>query len=209
MAPLFTELTKEEKGIFEKLNTPQKIQDFLETLPINFEEKGETLYSPRSVLKKKKAHCFEGALFAGAVLLYQHKATLLLDLQTTLNDEAHVVALFKQNRKWGAISKTNHASLRYRDPVYKTIRELAMSYFNEYFKDSGQKTLRSYATLDLKKIKKNWVIDENNLWYVDKMFDTQKHTALITNRDVRNLRKVGKLERKTGKFVDWKKRKGV
>jgi hypothetical protein len=139
MNSLFKNLTKEEKRVFEKLNTPQKIQDFLETFPINFEEKGETLHSPRNILKNKKAHCFEGALFASAVLLYHKKETLLLDLQTTLNDEAHVVTLFKQNGKWGAISKTNHASLRYRDPVYQTVRELVMSYFHEYFKNTGEK----------------------------------------------------------------------
>lgn len=207
MISVFKSITKEEKRIFERLNTPQKIQDFLDTLPINFENGGETLHSPRNVLKKKKIHCFEGALFALAVLLYHKKQALLLDLQTTLNDEAHVVTLFKQNGRWGAISKTNHAALRYRDPVYKTVRELAMSYFHEYFKDTGQKTLRSYAALDPNKIKKNWVTDDKNLWHIDTMFDAQKHIPLISKRDAKNLRKPGTLERRAGKLTDWKRKK--
>lgn len=205
MPSLFKGLTKEEKKVFEKLNTPQKIQDFLESFQINFEEKGETLYSPRNVLKNKKAHCFEGALFALAVLLYHKKRAMLLDLQTTLNDEAHVVTLFKQNGKWGAISKTNHATLRYRDPVYKTVRELVISYFHEYFKDTGQKTLRSYTILDAKKILDDWVTTEKHLWYIDELFNAQTYIPLITKKDIKNLRKVGLFERKVGEETEWKK----
>lgn len=206
MNSFFKNLTKEEKRVFEKLNTPQKIQDFLETFPINFEENGETLYSPRNVLKNKKAHCFEGALFATAALLYHKKETLLLDLQTTLSDEAHVVTLFKKNGKWGAISKTNHASLRYRDPVYKTVRELAMSYFHEYFKNTGEKTLRSYATLNPKKIQDDWVTSSKDLWSVDKLFNAQTYISLVTKSDIKNLRKVGVFERKASKETEWKKK---
>jgi hypothetical protein len=206
MKSFFTTLTSREKVLFKKLNTPQKLQDFLESIPINFEKEGDTLYSPRNVLRNKKAHCFEGALFAAAVFWYHGKAPFLLDLKTTHGDDSHVVALFKEKGKWGAVSKTNHAVLRYRDPVYKTPRELAMSYFHEYFLDDGRKTLRSFAVFNLKNIKKNWVTDEKDLWHIDKAIDTAKHTEIVSDKNSKTLRKADLVERKAGKLITWKKR---
>src|SRR3989344_3092028 len=138
-------LTLSEKGVFKKLTTPQKIQDYLDTLPVNFEMTGETYQSPRRILQTKTAHCFEGAVFAAAALAYHGERPLLLDFQTLPIDDDHVVAPFKQNGYWGAISKTNHSIVRYRDPVYKTIRELAMSYFHEYLLWNGKKSLVAYS----------------------------------------------------------------
>src|SRR3989344_6839668 len=112
-----------ERKIFARLNSARKIQDYLDTISINFEIKKETYMSPRRVIREKTAHCFEGALFACAALAYHGKKPLLLDLVTIDRDEDHVVALFKENGLWGAISKTNHPILRYRDPVYKSIPE--------------------------------------------------------------------------------------
>src|SRR5690606_22648808 len=135
--------TKDELKIIKKLNTPSKIQDFLNSLEINIEEDGDTSYSPRTVLKKRKAHCVEGAVLAAAILRFHGQKPLILDLETSNDDFDHVIALFNKNGYWGAISKTNHAVLRYREPVYKTIRELVMSYFHEYFLNkNGKKTLR-------------------------------------------------------------------
>src|SRR3989344_6349937 len=113
-----------EFKIFKKLNSPSKIQDFLNEIPINFEKKGETCKSPLVVLKSNNAHCIEGAMLASAALWYHGEKPLLLDLKTSNDDEDHVVALFKANNRWGAISKTNHAVLRYRDPIYLSVREL-------------------------------------------------------------------------------------
>ena len=139
-------LTPAEQAVFKKLDSPNKIQDFLDSLPINFELKGETYMSPRRVLRTKTAHCFEGALVAAAALAYHGKKPLLLDLRTSADDEDHVVTLYRENGYWGAISKTNHPVLRYRDGVYKTPRELVMSYFHEYFMSkNGKKTLREYS----------------------------------------------------------------
>src|SRR3989338_505434 len=126
-------LTPPEQKIFQKLSTPAKVQEWLEALPQNFELHGDTYMSPRSVLKEQKAHCMEGAVFAAAVFAYHGHQPLLMDLQTADPDEDHVIALFKENGRWGAVSKTNHSILRYRDAVYKTPRELALSYFHEYF----------------------------------------------------------------------------
>ncbi len=136
---LHTLLSPTERQIFEKLKTPQHMQAFLDRLPINFERAGEEgIYSPREVIKKKKAQCMEGALLAAAALAYHGQKPLLMDFQTLPKDEDHVITVFKQDGLWGAISKTNHAILRWRDPIYKSPRELAASYFHEYYLRSGK-----------------------------------------------------------------------
>ena len=135
-----------EERVFKKHSTPAKIQDYINSIPINYEKSGETCMSPRLVLEKRLAHCMEGAMLAAAILEYHGHKPLVMDLRTIKpHDNDHVVALFKERGKWGAISKTNHAVLRYREPVYLTVRELAMSYFHEYFLDNGLKTLREYS----------------------------------------------------------------
>jgi hypothetical protein len=207
MHHFFSPLSPYERAVFKKLNTPAKIQDYLETLPFNFEKRGETLYSPHRVLSERKAHCFEGALFAAAALWYHGYPPIILDLLTAHEDDSHVVALFKKNGKWGAVSKTNHAVLRYREPVYKSPREVAMSYFHEYFLDNGKKTLRSYATFDLSKIKKNWMTDKKSVYYIDKTLNKVKHNEIISKKEARDMRKADPVEIKAGKIVTWKKGK--
>src|SRR3989344_2305597 len=108
-------LSPTERRLYEKLKTPEKIQDFLDPFPVNFELTGETYHSPRLVLKQKSAHCFEAALLAASLLAYHGEEPLLMDLRVAAPDEDHVVALFTQNGRWGAISKTNHVILRWRD----------------------------------------------------------------------------------------------
>ncbi|MCR4275491.1 MAG: hypothetical protein NUV83_01920 [Candidatus Wolfebacteria bacterium] len=196
-----------EFDIFEKLDTPSKIQDFIDNIPINFEKNGETCQSPLMVLKNNKAHCLEGALLAAAIFLYHGKKPLLLDLVTTPKDDYHTVALFKEGNRWGAISKTNHAFLRYRDPVYKSARELAMSYFNEYFLDSGKKTLRSYSdSFDLTKFGENWLVAKNNLWNIAEALDNSKHHEIINKKMIKRLRLADPIEIKANKLVQWRKK---
>lgn len=201
--------TKKKLAVLRKLNTPWKIQDYLEKLPINFEKKGETIMSPRRVLAEKKAHCFEGALFAAAAFWVNDQKPLIMDLYTTDDDLYHVIAPFKYRGLWGAISKTNHPVLRYRDPVYKNIRELAMSYFHEYFLDNGRKTLRKYSEpLDLSKFKnKNWTVAEEDLWFIDDALDAQKHHEIVSSKLSRILRKADPLERKASGMTQWKDKK--
>lgn len=198
-------LAPHELKIFKTLSTPAKIQDFLETLPANFERSGETLYSPRMVLKYRTAHCAEGALFATAALRIQGHKPLVLDLKTTGRDEYHAIAVFKKNGKWGAISKTNHPVLRYRDPVYLSIRELVMSYFHEYFMRDGTKTLRSYTDpLDLSRFDaKRWMMDEKNLWYIDRYLTAMKHIPILPKGVA--LRKADRIERRATETTQWKK----
>ncbi len=207
MKNFLKDLSLQEKKIFRKINTPSKIQDFLDNLPINFEEGGDTIFSPRTVLERNKAHCLEGALFACAVLSFHGYQNFLLDLQPGPKDDGHAVALFKVNDRWGAISKTNHAVLRFRDPVYLSPRELAMSYFHEYFLDNGKKTLRTYTVFKLNKIKKNWITDGEDLWYIDHALNETKYTTLIQPEEARKLRKASLLERKVGKVIEWKRKK--
>ena len=195
-----------ELKVLTRLSTPRKIQDFLEKLPINFETKGETCMSPRRVLREQKAHCIEGALLAAAALWLHGEPPLLLDLMSKDGDDDHVVALFKQHGHWGAISKTNHAVLRYREPIYRTVRELALSYFHEYFLDNGRKTLRSYSEpLDLRKFKsKNWTTSEKDLWYITWELNKAPHAKILTPQMSRTLRKADPIEIRAGKITQQK-----
>ena len=204
-------LSPNEATVFKKLSSPRLIQDYLEALPQNFPKAGEVMLSPRGVLSKNKAHCMEGALFAAAALAYNGQAPLLLDLQSIEVDEDHVVVLFKQNGCWGALSKTNHPVLRYRDPVYKSVRELAMSYFHEYFlgdgygKRAGQKTMLAYSAkpFDLSRYApERWVIAESIDWLADPL-DEAPHSPVGSRLAVKALRKATAIERKVFEAIEW------
>jgi len=198
--------TQKEKTVFKKLNTPAKVQDFLNTLPFNFEPKGETLQSPLRVMRSRTAHCFEGALL-GAYILSLHGFTpYVLHLEATEADYDHVITPFKVNGLWGALSKTNHAVLRYREPVYKNIRELVLSYFHEYFLDNGQKTLRRYSEpLNLKTLGTEWVTATKDLWYIDTKLDKVRHYNIIPKSHIKKLRKAEPIEIQAGKIIQYKK----
>ena len=192
--------------ILKKLNTPEKIQDFLNTLPFNFEKNGETCLSPMSVLEKRTCHCAEGATLAALALRVNGYPPLLVDLKATADDFDHVIAVFQKDKKWGAISKTNHGVLRYREPIYNSIRELAMSYFHEYVDDKGKKNLRSYSIpLNLKRFdKQSWMTTKEEVDYIAEYLDKIKHFSILDRRQIRNLRLADKVEIATGKIVEWK-----
>ena len=197
----------QERRLFQKLNTPQKIQRFLNAIPINFEEKGDTCYSPRQVLRKKKAHCMEGALLAATILRFHGHPPLVVDMTATKNDFDHVITVFKQHNHWGAISKTNHAVLRFRDPIYKTIRELILSYFHEYFDNKGRKNLRSYTEpIDLSRFDKyNWMTSEEEVWYIPDYLAEVKHFPLVSRKQIALLKKPDRIEIKAGELLEWNK----
>ena len=198
-------ITEKQLKILKKLNTPEKIQDFLNKLEINFEENGETCYSVSRVLKERKCHCIEGAFLAAFCLKLQGKKPLVIDLKTTRDDFEHVIAVFQQDGKYGAISKTNHAVLRYREPVYRDIRELVMSFFHEYFDNKGRKTLRSFSMpVNLDKFGNDWIYSSENLWEIHDALDKVKHFKILTRRQIAGLRKADKIEIKAGKIVDFK-----
>ena len=192
----------------KKLNTPAKVQDFLNSLRFNFEGNGkETIKSPIRVLREKNAHCMEGALLGAYILsLHGHKP-LILHLQTTKGDFDHIITLFKEDGLWGALSKTNHGVLRYREPVYRNIHELVMSYFHEYFLDNGKKTLRRYSKpLNLNIFEKGWEVEEDDLWDIDDELDKIKHYGIAPKKVFKKLRKADKIEIQTGKIVEQKKK---
>ncbi|MDO8516469.1 MAG: hypothetical protein Q7S28_04410 [bacterium] len=198
--------TQSELNVLRRLSTPAKIQDFLNALPFNKEKGGETCMSPRRVLRARRAHCLEGAMLAAAALGLHEKPMLLLDLRSAAHDHDHVVALFRERGRWGAVSKTNHAVLRYRDPVYKTVRELAMSYFHEYFLDDGEKTMRSYSKpFSLARFnKRNWMTDERDLWHIGDALDKSPHFPIAPLSTLKRLRSADKIELKAGDIVEWK-----
>ena len=200
--------TAAQLKIFAALKTPQKIQDFLNKMPFNFELKGDTCSSPQQVLIRKSAHCAEGAVFAAAALWFNGGKPLLMDLKTASGDFDHVVALFQVGIFWGAISKTNHAVLRYREPIYKSVRELAMSYFHEYFLHSGRKTLRAFSEpFDLSKIRDaSWLVSRKNLWDLIYDLDKSKHHKILSRAQVRGLRRADSVEIKAGKLEQQKRR---
>lgn len=200
-------LTRYEEQTLKRLSSPKRIQDFLDRLPINFEKSGDTHYSPRQVLREKKAHCIEGAVFAAAALMYHGEKPLLLDLKTRFFDDEHVVALFRRNGYWGAISKTNHAVVRYRDPIYKTVRELALSYFHEYFRDrDGVKTLVSYSKpFNLRTLGTGWITSEKDLWELDDILNDLPHYPLVPKKNDKMLRKATRFERVTLNPREWSK----
>jgi len=202
-------LTKPELALVKRLSTPHKIQDFLDTLPFNFEKRRETYMSPRRVIREKKVHCFEGALFAALALTYHGYENYLLDLKvkkSARDDQDHTLCIFKMNNHWGAISKTNHSVLRWRDPIYKSVRELAMTYFHEYFLNDGGKTLDSYSKpFDIWKILGlDWIIEEKDLDEVALKLDRSVHTSFIPQKNNRFIRKVGKTEIKGAQITEWR-----
>ena len=199
--------TKKEKELIKKLNTPEKVQDFLNSLNFNFEkDKRQTLKSPILVLRKGNAHCTEGAIL-GAYILSLHGFTpYLMHLKTVKGDYDHIVAPFKVRGLYGALSKTNHAVLRYREPIYPNIKALALSYFHEYFLDDGRKTLRQYSELlDLNTFEDSWPFVEDDLWGIDQELDKIKHYDIIPKSYIKKLRKADKVEIKAGKIVEQKR----
>lgn len=198
------DFNRAEMKILKRLNSPRKIQDWLGTIPINFEKDGETCRSPRRVLRDQTAHCLEGAMLAAAALWSRGKPPLLLDLKSAAPDSDHIVTLFQFRGRWGAISKTNHAVLRYREPIYCSVRELALSYFHEYFLDNGWKTLRSYSRpLNLARFRKRrWTVAEENLWYIPEALDDLPHTSIL-NFSPSLLRQADPIEIQAGELREW------
>ncbi len=197
-------LTQKEIHLFDRLDTPAKIQDHLNRIPFNFSVGGDTLMSPRGMMNARRSQCMEGALFASAVLWYHGYRPLLLDLRSSRDDDDHVVALFKEGSFWGAISKTNHAVLRYRDPIYRSPRELAMSYFHEYFLNAnGKKTLLNFSRpFSLAQYGVSWVTDEEDLWHIALALDDSPHEEFVP-KGVK-LRDADMVERRAGAVTEWK-----
>ncbi|MEY2491258.1 MAG: hypothetical protein QOH24_209 [Verrucomicrobiota bacterium] len=170
------------------LRTPQGIQRFLDELPYHL---ADTAWSPRKVLRERTAHCLEGAIFAAAALRVLGFPPLLWDLEAE-NDTDHVLAVFKVRGCWGALAKSNFAGCRYRAPVYRTLRELAMSYFNIYFNLRGERTLRRYSRpVDLSRFdRRNWMTSSCDVWFIAEYLCEIPHSSLLTPQQSRGLTRI-------------------
>src|SRR5437764_9056173 len=167
------------------LKTPAGVQRFLDSLPYHL---ADTSWSPRKVLQEKTAHCLEGAIFAAAALRVLGFPPLLWDLEA-VNDTDHVLAIFKVRGRWGAVAKSNFTGCRYREPVYRTLRELAMSYFNIYFNLRFERTLRTYSRpVNLARFDRlNWMTTNKPIWFIAEHLCEIPHTRLLTPAMEKNL----------------------
>ena len=174
------DLTSGETRLLKSLTTPWKIQNFLNSLPYNTEPDGDTCRSPRRVMRDRTAHCFEAALFAAAALRVNGWPPLILDL-VAVRDTDHVIAVYKMDGCWGAIAQSNYSGLRFREPIYRTIRELAISYFEDYYNLKGEKTLRQYSRpVNLARFDAmGWMTAEEDVWAVAEYLVDIPHTAMF------------------------------
>src|SRR5256885_11835118 len=170
------------------LKTPAGVQRFLDSLPYHL---ADTSWSPRRVLQEKTAHCLEGATFAAAALRVLGFPPLLWDLEA-VNDTDHVLAIFKVRGCWGAVAKSNFSGCRYREPVYRTLRELAMSYFNIYFNLRCERTLRRYSRpVNLARFDYlNWMTTQKPIWFIAEHLCDIPHISLLTSTMEKNLTRV-------------------
>ncbi|TMG76539.1 MAG: hypothetical protein E6H77_08575 [Betaproteobacteria bacterium] len=195
-----------EFAVLRRLDTPQKIQAYLLALKQNFEHDGESCRPVREVIRTRRAHCIEGAMLAAAALWAHGEPPLLLDMRAE-HDFDHVVAIFKRNGCWGAISKTNGIGLRWRDPVYRSLRELAMSYFHEYYNGHAHKTLREYSVpYDLRRMDTSiWVSGTKNCWVVGEKLDEIRHFKLVNGHHLRAVTRRDPFERRIAVLGQYRK----
>jgi hypothetical protein len=200
MARALAELTAAELAVFRRrLDAPAKIQRFLDEIPYNIEADGETFRSPRRVLADQTANCIEGAVLAAAALRVQGQVPLIMDLTAT-RDEDHVIAVFRRLGLWGAIATSKFTGLRYREPVYRTVRELAMSYFEQYFNLAGERTLRGYGRpVNLARFDRlRWMTSDEDLWQISEHLERIPHVALLGPASARRLTPLGPQLRAAG-----------
>jgi hypothetical protein len=180
--------TPKELRSLRRLKDPYGIQRFLYDLPYHLKN---TAWSPRLVLREKTAHCFEGAIFAAAALRANGYPPLIIDFEAT-RDTDHVLAVYQTDGCWGAIAKSNFSGLRYREPVYRSLRELALSYFEDYFNLLGERTLRRYsAPVNLKRFDYlSWMTTEKPIWFIAEYLTKIHHFPLISETQIKRLHRV-------------------
>jgi hypothetical protein len=177
--------SRDEIKFLKTLNNPCKIQAFLDSMDYN---PNYECRSPRWVMKKRSAHCFEGALFAAAALQFIGFKPLIVDM-LAVNDDDHVIAVFRVDGYWGAVAKSNFTSLRFREPVYRSLRELIMSYFDFFFNVDGYKSLRSYSRpFNLTMFEsRNWATTDEDLEYIGDKIESLHHYPVVTRKMIKNL----------------------
>jgi len=172
-------LNREERALLATFTTPAGIQAFLDGIAYST----EPIYRcPLRVLRERTGHCFDGALFAAAMLRRLGQRPLIVDMLPNERDDDHVLAVYRVDGYWGAVAKSNFAGLRYREPVYRSLRELIMSYFEVYFNVNGEKTLRGYTTpLDLSAFDaRDWLASDEPLEAIADRLGEIRHFSLLT-----------------------------
>lgn len=187
---IFEKFSLSELDFLKSLKSPSGIQRFLNETKYNPDY---ITRSPKKIIYSKTANCFEGALFAAAALRLLGHKPVIVDLMAE-NDDDHVIAIFKQNNCYGAVAKSNTTVLRFREPVYRTIRELVMSYFDFYFNTLGEKSLRSYSIpVNLERFDKyNWMTTGEDLEFIGDYLFTIKHYPILTKKMISDLSEADK-----------------
>jgi hypothetical protein len=172
-------LTAGEAAALKRLSPPWRIQRYLDGL--DYDVLGLGCRSPRRVLREGIVQCMDGALFAAAALRVQGYPPLIVDLEGVW-DTDHVLAVFRQDGGWGAIARSNFSGLRYREPIHRTIRELALTYVESYFNLRRQKTLRRFSLpVDLARFDaRGWMTAEEDLWDIPDHLVGVRHFRLLT-----------------------------
>ncbi len=178
-------LSAKDVRTLRALKTPVQIQKFIDALAYQY---ANTAWSPQRVLRERKGHCLEGALLAGAALRVNGYPPLLMDLEAVQDDD-HVVALYREDGLWGGVAKSNFAGLRFRAPIYRTLRELALSYFEHYYNLRGERTLRAYSgAVNLSRLdSQRWMTAEENVWCVPELLIAAQHSPLLSDKVARTL----------------------
>ena len=181
-------LTPKEFRKLRSLKDPYGIQRFLDDMPYHLADTG---WSPREVLRENTSHCFEGAMFAAAALRVNGYPPLVIDLEAE-HDTDHVIAVYRQHNHWGAIAKSNYTGCRYREPVYRTLRELALSYFEVYFNLRRERSLRTFSRpVNLQRFDQlEWMTTEKPLWFVAEYLFTIRHFNLLRPGMVKRLHRL-------------------
>jgi hypothetical protein len=172
-------LTPREAARIRALATPERIQRFLDDL--DYDVAGKHCRSPRRVLREGRVQCLDSAIFGAAALRLQGRPPLILDLEADRDDD-HVIAVYRRNGGWGAVGRSNFSGLRYREPVFRTVRDLALSYVESYFNLRREKTLRRYSRpVSLARFdRRGWMTSEDDLWYVAFHLVDVRHYRLLS-----------------------------
>jgi hypothetical protein len=184
-------LTRAELAALRRLSTAERIQAYLDGLDYNHEAHGDTLRSPRRVLRDNTAHCAEGAFLAAAAFRVNGEPPLLVDL-IAVRDDDHVIAVHREKGLWGSVGISKFAGLRFRSPAYRTIRELVMSYFDHYYNWDGERTLRGYSRpISLAQFDRiGWMTTEDDLWPIVEHLDRVGHRKVVPPATARRLRRL-------------------
>ncbi len=190
--------TPAELRKLRSLKNPHGIQRFLDKQPYHL---ADTAWSPRRVLRENTSHCYEGALFAAAALRANGYPPLIIDLEAE-HDTDHVVAVFKQNGHWGAVANSNYTGCRYREPVYRSLRELVMSYFEGYFNLRRERSLRTFSNpVNLRRFDgMNWMTTDEPVWFIAEYLFTIRHFPLLTAKTSKRLHRLDERSFRAGRL---------